>query len=86
MEDLSGRMLATLDTAEDGLMLIGRRDLRSNNSWMHNGSVLVKGKPRCTLQMHPDDARSRGIADGDRAEIRSRTGALVVPVEVAATS
>ena len=42
-----------------GLVLVGRRDLRSNNSWMHNLEVLVKGKARCTLQVHPDDAASR---------------------------
>ncbi len=80
--DLAGRMVPTLDEPTDGLLLIGRRHLRSNNSWMHNVKVLVKGKPRCTLQIHPDDARQRGVADGGQAEVRSRTGAVVVPVEV----
>ncbi len=78
------RLLASLQTpAVDGeLVLVGRRQLRSNNSWMHNLPVLVKGKPRCTLQVHPDDALARGLADGDEAELSSRTGRIVVPVEV----
>jgi anaerobic selenocysteine-containing dehydrogenase len=65
-----------------GLILIGRRHLRSNNSWMHNSERLVKGKPRCTLLIHPDDARPRGLTDGARAKVTSRVGAIEVPVEV----
>jgi anaerobic selenocysteine-containing dehydrogenase len=68
--------------ARDGLVLVGRRDLRSNNSWMHNLDVLVKGKPRCTLHIHPDDAQTRDLADGDPARVESATGTVVVPVEV----
>jgi anaerobic selenocysteine-containing dehydrogenase len=68
--------------ARDGLVLVGRRDLRSNNSWMHNLDVLVKGKPRCTLQIHPDDAQSRALAHGDPARVESAVGMVVVPVEV----
>ena len=64
------------------MTLIGRRDLRSNNSWMHNVEVLVKGKPRCTLHVHPDDAARLGLADGADAEVSSRTGEVDVPVEV----
>ena len=63
-------------------LLVGRRHLRSNNSWMHNVNVLVKGKPRCTLQLHPDDADRLGLADGDPALVASRTGSVTVPVEV----
>jgi anaerobic selenocysteine-containing dehydrogenase len=66
----------------DGLVLVGRRQLRSNNSWMHNLPVLVKGKPRCTLHVHPDDAQRQGLTDGEPARLRSRTGTLVAPVEV----
>ncbi len=65
-----------------GLLLIGRRDLRSNNSWMHNALRLVKGKPRCTLLIHPEDAEARGVRPGDVVEIESRTGAVLAPVEV----
>ncbi|MEO1055892.1 MAG: molybdopterin dinucleotide binding domain-containing protein, partial [Actinomycetota bacterium] len=56
--------------------------LRSNNSWMHNVKVLVKGKARCTLQVHPDDADRLGVADGGAATVASRVGSLVAPVEV----
>ena len=55
-------------------MLIGRRQLRSNNSWMHNLPVLVRGKPRCTLHVHPDDAARYGLSDGAPARLRSRAG------------
>jgi anaerobic selenocysteine-containing dehydrogenase len=64
------------------MVLVGRRDLRSNNSWMHNVEVLVKGKPRCTLHVHPDDAGRLGLVDGADAEVRSRTGQVSVPVEI----
>ena len=69
----------------DELVLIGRRQLRSNNSWMHNVNVLAKGRFRCTLLVHPDDAARLGVADGDHAEVRSRVGAVVAPVEVTDT-
>lgn len=64
------------------LALIGRRDLRTNNSWMHNSHRLVKGKPRCTLMIHPDDARMRGLEDGQSVRITSRVGAVDAPVEI----
>ncbi|WP_158879929.1 molybdopterin oxidoreductase family protein [Amycolatopsis anabasis] len=66
----------------DELLLIGRRQLRSNNSWMHNSPRLVKGKPRCTLLIHPEDAARRGLADGDTTTLSSRAGEIEVPVEV----
>jgi anaerobic selenocysteine-containing dehydrogenase len=65
-----------------GMVLVGRRDLRSNNSWMHNLPTLVRGKPRCTAHVHPDDAERLGLADGGQAVVRSRAGAVVIPVEV----
>ena len=65
-----------------GFVLIGRRQLRSNNSWMHNLPALVKGKERCTLYVHPDDAVRLGLADGEPASVTSATGAIEVPVEV----
>ena len=67
---------------DDQMLLVGRRDLRSNNSWMHNVEVLVKGKPRCTLHVHPSDATRLGLSDGSSAEVSSRAGKLQVPVEV----
>jgi anaerobic selenocysteine-containing dehydrogenase len=66
----------------DGLVLIGRRHLRSNNSWMHNVQALAKGKDRCTLLVHPDDAARLGLADGAQAVVRSRAGEVRVPVSV----
>jgi anaerobic selenocysteine-containing dehydrogenase len=65
-----------------GFVLIGRRQLRSNNSWMHNLPALVKGKERCTLYVHPDDAVQLGLADGAYASVSSASGAIEVPVEV----
>jgi len=67
---------------DDRMRLVGRRHVRSNNSWMHNLEVLVKGKERCTLQVHPADAGRLGLTDGGDAEIRSRVGKVVAPVEV----
>lgn len=64
------------------LLLIGRRHLRSNNSWMHNLPSLVSGRSRCRLILHPNDAARRGLVDGARAEIRSRAGKLEVEVEL----
>jgi anaerobic selenocysteine-containing dehydrogenase len=65
-----------------GLVLIGRRQLRSNNSWMHNLPALVKGRDRCTLLVHPDDAARLGLADGASALVSSATGEVEAPVEV----
>ncbi len=66
----------------DGLRLIGRRHIRSNNSWLHNSQRLIKGPARCTLMMHPDDARARNLGDGSMAQIASRVGAVTLAVEV----
>lgn len=64
------------------LQLIGRRELRSNNSWMHNSPRLMRGQPRCTLLMHPTDAAVRGLASGQRVQVASRTGQVALPLEV----
>ena len=64
------------------LVLINRRHVRSMNSWMHNIHVLVKGKDRCTLLIHPYDARWLGVHDGEHVVVRSRAGAVTAPVEV----
>jgi len=67
------------------LLLIGRRHLRSNNSWMHNINVLVKGKSRCTLIMHPTDAHARSVNEGDVVSVQSRVGEVRVAVEISDT-
>ncbi|HYR95263.1 MAG TPA: molybdopterin oxidoreductase family protein [Candidatus Binatus sp.] len=76
------RLRADLDRPAPAMLLIGRRDLRSNNSWMHNLPVLVKGKPRCTAQMHPADAARLGLGEGALARVASRVGAVDIPVEL----
>lgn len=76
------RAAATLRTEPPPTVLIGRRHVRSNNSWLHNSERLVKGKPRCTLQVNPQDARRWGVADGAQVRLRSRVGEVVVVAEV----
>ncbi len=79
LEDWRG---ALADIPGDSLLLIGRRHLRSNNSWMHNAPRLAKGPDRCTALVHPDDAASRGLADGDQVRITSRVGSVALAVEI----
>ena len=64
------------------LLLIGRRQLRSNNSWMHNSQRLLRGKPRCTMLMHPTDAAHRHLAAGQKVRVQSRVGSVEVPIEI----
>jgi anaerobic selenocysteine-containing dehydrogenase len=89
VEDIDRVKKTLLDAApvysNGELLLIGRRQLRSNNSWMHNSERLVKGnpaKPRCTILMHSADALHRGLAAGQSVLVRSRVGEIVVPLEV----
>jgi len=70
------------EPAGDRLQLIGRRHVRSNNSWLANSRRLTKGPDRCTLLIHPDDARARGVADGAEAEVSSPRGAVRLKCEV----
>lgn len=74
--------LAASATALDSnqLLLIGRRHVRSNNSWMHNYHRLVKGKPRWQLLMHPDDLQKRGLSEDSQVTIESRVGAVTTSV------
>jgi anaerobic selenocysteine-containing dehydrogenase len=65
-----------------GMVLVGRRQLRSNNSWMHNVPHLVRGKERCTMHVHPEDAERLALADGGLARVTSKTGAIEITVEV----
>lgn len=73
---------AARGTTTSELQLISRRDLRSNNSWMANSERLVRGKRRCAMLMHPDDAHMRGLGEGARATLTSRAGAVEVDVEL----
>jgi anaerobic selenocysteine-containing dehydrogenase len=81
MADLP-RLAATPAAEPDGMVLVGRRTLRSNNSWMHNLAVLTKGRPQFTLQVHTADAARLGLVDGEPARVRSAQGVVEVPVEV----
>ena len=76
------RLQASLTRTPGQMLLIGRRDLRSNNSWMHNIHALTKGKDRCTLHIHPNDATRLGLENGETACIASRVGSVEVPVEI----
>jgi anaerobic selenocysteine-containing dehydrogenase len=64
------------------MLLIGRRHVRDMNTWLHNLTPYVRGKNRCTLKVHPDDARRIGLRDGGNARLSSRVGAAEVPVEI----
>jgi anaerobic selenocysteine-containing dehydrogenase len=73
---------AAAGNGHGALRLVGRRQVQSNNSWMHNVPRLMRGKDRCTLLMHPDDATVRGLATGALVEVTSRTGTIRAPLEV----
>jgi anaerobic selenocysteine-containing dehydrogenase len=84
--DLFMQALAELSTGsthddQNSLQLIGRRDIRSNNSWMHNSPRLVKGKPRHQLLMHTEDLRQRALQDGNMVRVHSASGAITVEVK-----
>ena len=64
------------------VLLIGRRHVRSNNSWLHNSYRLVKGKPRCTLMLHPETAKEYSIEDGQNVKVTSRVGSVIITAEV----
>lgn len=76
------RLEASVDAPAPELVLIGRRQLRSNNSWMHNCRRLAKGKDRCTVLMHSDDAKARDLTHGSSVVVRSQVGELTLPLEV----
>ena len=80
--DLPRLFAAIENPQEEEVVLIGRRQLRSANSWLHNVEVLMKGKERCTLQINPRDAGRIGLTDGDTATVASGTGTLNVAVEI----
>ncbi|HEY1441936.1 MAG TPA: molybdopterin-dependent oxidoreductase [Mycobacterium sp.] len=81
LDDLP-RLAARLERAAEPLVLVSRRHLRSNNTWLHNVPALMKGKDRCTLLIHPDDAARFGVADDDIVTVKSEAGEITVPVEI----
>ena len=76
------RLQAHMAKRASGMMLIGRRDVRCTNSFMHNLPALVKGRDRCTLQISRHDAGCMALTDGSAARITSRVGSIVAPVEI----
>lgn len=76
------RLASSLGARPEGFVLVGRRELRSNNSWLHNVEVLVKGRNRCTLRVNPDDAEKLDLTDGSTATVRSSVGEVTVEVEI----
>ncbi|MFH8633114.1 molybdopterin oxidoreductase family protein [Streptomyces lydicus] len=79
------RLRGRLGAVPDGLLLVGRRHLRSNNSWLHNVPALMGGSNRCTLHVHPEDAARLGLTDGEPARLKGDGGELEVPVEITDT-
>lgn len=67
---------------EGTFSLIGRRHIRSNNSWLHNSHRLIKGPNRCTMMIHPDDAKALGLGDGAMAKVANHVGQVELPAEV----
>ncbi len=84
VERLSGRLeqLRQSSGSADSMLLIGRRHVRSNNSWLHNAPRLMRGKDRCTLLMHPGDAERLGVTEGDQVTVTSRVGRVTAPLEL----
>ncbi|MEU3729133.1 molybdopterin oxidoreductase family protein [Streptomyces sp. NPDC033538] len=76
------RLRQSLAERPDGLVLVGRRHLRSNNSWMHNIPALTGGSNRCTLHLHPDDAERLGVRAGEPVRIKGAGGEVTAPAEV----
>ncbi|ALM92973.1 molybdopterin oxidoreductase family protein [Alteromonas stellipolaris] len=67
---------------ENQMVLIGRRHIKTNNSWLHNSPRMVKGNNRCTLQLHPVDAAKYQVQEGDRVKVTSRVGHVQVEAEI----
>ncbi|MGW5332161.1 molybdopterin oxidoreductase family protein [Streptomyces bauhiniae] len=76
------RLRAALRERPTGLVLVGRRHLRSNNSWLHNVPALTGGTNRCTLHLHPEDAGRLGVRDGEPVRIKGAGGEVTAPAEV----
>jgi anaerobic selenocysteine-containing dehydrogenase len=81
LDDL-GRLTARMAEPHPPLLLIGRRHVRSNNSWMHNLPALMRGRDRSTLLVHPDDAADRDLVDGTRVRVVTEAGSVEAAVEI----
>ncbi len=82
LQELNRVKVSLLQRTAPEFVLIGRRHIRSNNSWMHNSRRLIKGANRCTLMLNPQDAEKLNVSDGGRLNVKSRVACLQVPVEI----
>ena len=82
MQDLAAFKADMKTVSQGGFSLIGRRHIRSNNSWLHNSHRLLKGPNRCTLMIHPDDAKGLGLSEGDSAQVSNHVGSIELPIEI----
>jgi len=82
LDEITRLRQSTEPLAPGELLLIGRRNIQTNNSWLHNLPLLAKGPARCVLDMHPADAEARGLADGDLVAVTSKVDTVVVPVRI----
>jgi anaerobic selenocysteine-containing dehydrogenase len=82
LQDIKRLKKTVANPHPDDLLLIGRRHVRSNNSWLHNSHRLVKGKNRCTLKIHPDNAKKLKLKDNDLAIVSSKVGEITIPIEI----
>ena len=79
---LERRLGEATSASDERLLLVSRRSLRSNNSWMHNSERLVRGRPSCVLLMNPKDGERRGMVSGQEVVLKSRVGGICVPLEL----
>jgi anaerobic selenocysteine-containing dehydrogenase len=77
-----GERLDAPPAGDDALRLVGRREFKSNNSWMHNLPSLIGTEDACVLLMHPADAARRGLAGGTRVRLRGAAGSIDVPMDL----
>lgn len=82
LDRLRKRVREQQEAATPELLLIGRRQLRTNNSWLHNSPRLMRGKDRCTVMLHPDDAERLDVAQGAQVTVRSRVGEVTLPAVI----
>ena len=82
VKDLERLKNESNETDEFPFVLIGRRHLRDNNSWLHNSEILTKGKNRCTLLMNEADAQNLNLTNEQTVKVSSRVGAVEIPLEI----
>jgi len=82
LKDLMAFKTETAQPSDGKFSLIGRRHIRSNNSWLHNSHRLLKGPNRCTVMIHPNDAKTLGLEEGDMATVSNHVGTIDIETEI----